>query len=131
MLLVDDEPAILKGLAALLRGRGYLVVTAQNGNAAVRVAADNYVDLAVLDYHIPDWRGDVMLAAIAAHQPHLARRSVFITGDIGDSVQDIIKHTGCPLLIKPFDFEELEWQLLWLLYGAEGRPPKDEGAGAV
>jgi CheY-like chemotaxis protein len=131
VLLVDDEPAIIRGLGALLRGRGYFVLTAQSGNAAVRIAVDNHIDLAVIDYRIPDWRGDVVLAAMVAHRPHLRRRSVFMTGDISDSVQDVAAHTGCPLLIKPFDFEELEWHLLRLLYDeAADRPPKDRGAGA-
>jgi CheY-like chemotaxis protein len=131
VLLVDDEPAILRGLGALLRGRGYVVLTAQSGAAAVRIAADNHIDLAVIDYRIPDWRGDVVLAAIEAHQPHLGRRSVFITGDIDASVHDVTARTGCPVLIKPFEFEELEWHLLWLLYAEGEQPPTDRDAGAV
>jgi CheY-like chemotaxis protein len=130
VLLVDDEPTFVRGLAALLRGRGYAVLTAQSGAEAVRIAAGNHIDLAIIDYRIPDWRGDVVLAAIAAHQPHLSRRCVFITGDIGAGVQDVTAHSGCTVLIKPFDFEELEWHLLWLLYEVEDRPPKDRGAGA-
>jgi CheY-like chemotaxis protein len=107
ILLVDDEPSIVRGLAALLRQRGYEVLTAQSGSAAVRIAAGQRVDVAVIDYHIPDWRGDVVLAALMAHQPHLGRRTVMMSGDFGDRVRDVTAHTGCLLLIKPFDVEDL------------------------
>jgi two-component system, OmpR family, response regulator len=127
VLLVDDEPSILRGLAALLRGRGYVVLTAQSGNAAVRVAADQHVDLVVIDYHVLDWRGDLVLAAIAAHQPHLSRRCVFITGDLADSVRHVSAAAGCPLLLKPVHFEELEWQLLQLMCDV-GAPTQGRGA---
>jgi CheY-like chemotaxis protein len=122
VLLVDDEPTIVRGIAELLRRRGYDVLTAQNGGAAVEVAASRHVDVAVIDYHIPDWRGDVVLAALVAHQPHLARQTVFITGDIGDRVRNIASHTGCPLLFKPFDIEVLEGLLRHLLSDVEDRP---------
>jgi CheY-like chemotaxis protein len=107
LLLVDDGPSIVRGLAALLRRRGYEVLTAQSGPAAVRIAAGQHVDVAVIDYHIPDWRGDVVLAALMAHQPHLGRRTVMMSGDFSDRVRDVTAHTGCLLLIKPFDVEDL------------------------
>jgi hypothetical protein len=72
-----------------------------------------------------------VLVAIAAHQPHLVHRTVFITGDISDGARDITAQTGCPLLIKPFDIEELEWQLMRLLHAVEVRPPKGLGADGV
>jgi CheY-like chemotaxis protein len=101
-----------------------VVLTASSGDAAVRIGAERAVDAAIIDYHIPDWRGDLVLAALVAHQPHLSRRTVFITGDIGDRAREVCEHTGCPLLIKPFDIEELEWHLLRLMQVAEGRPPQ-------
>ena len=131
MLLVDDEPSILRGLSGLLRGRGYEVLTAQTGDAAFRIAGEQYVDVAVIDFHIPSWRGDVVLAAMAASQPHLNRQTVFMTGDIGDTVRDISARTGCPLLIKPFDVEDLDWHILRLMHDRTHRPPKDQGANGV
>jgi DNA-binding NtrC family response regulator len=116
ILLVDDEPSIVRGLAELLRRRGFGVLTAQSGTAAVNIAACQYVDVAVIDYHIPDWRGDVVLAALMAHQPHLGQRTVMMSGDISAGVRDVSAHTGCCLLIKPFDVEELVEALQRLLY---------------
>jgi CheY-like chemotaxis protein len=115
VLLVDDEPSVLRGLSALLRGRGYTVLSAANGAAAMRIVAANPVDLAVLDYRISEWRGDVLLASLAAYQPHLSHHTVFITGDIGPELQRAVAELGCPLLLKPFDIQALEWELQRLL----------------
>jgi CheY-like chemotaxis protein len=131
VLLVDNEPAILRGLSKLLSGRGYRVLTAQSGNAAVQIAAQEPVDAAIIDYHIPDWRGDVVLAAVAAYQPHLARRTVFMTGDLTDRVREVIGPTGCSLLIKPFEIEELEGHLVRLRSAVEGWSADGEEAGGA
>lgn len=115
VLLVDDEPSIVQGLSRLLHTRGFFVVHTAGGAAAVQVAATQAVDLAVLDYRIPDWRGDVLFESLAAHQPHLRHRTVFITGDLEPGVQEMARRLNCPLLLKPFDIYELESVLAWLM----------------
>ena len=57
VLVVDDEPNILATLAPLLRSRGYEVVTAMNGRAAIETAARDKPDLIVLDLGLPDMDG--------------------------------------------------------------------------
>jgi two-component system, OmpR family, KDP operon response regulator KdpE len=57
VLLVDDEPNILATLAPLLRTRGYEVLTAMSGRAALEVAEREKPDLIVLDLGLPDLDG--------------------------------------------------------------------------
>ena len=57
ILLVDDEPAIQRALAPLLRSRGYLVEVAGTGADALRLADDATPDLVVLDLGLPDLEG--------------------------------------------------------------------------
>ena len=57
ILVVDDEPNILSTLAPLLRARGYEVLTAMNGKAAVETAERERPDLIVLDLGLPDMDG--------------------------------------------------------------------------
>jgi two-component system KDP operon response regulator KdpE len=57
VLLVDDEPNILSTLAPLLRTRGYDVVTAMSGHAAIETAGRDKPDLIVLDLGLPDMDG--------------------------------------------------------------------------
>jgi two-component system KDP operon response regulator KdpE len=57
ILLVDDEPNILGTLGPLLRSRGYDVLTAMSGRAALETAEREKPDLIVLDLGLPDVDG--------------------------------------------------------------------------
>jgi two-component system, OmpR family, KDP operon response regulator KdpE len=57
ILIVDDEPNILGTLAPLLRARGYEVLTAMNGGAALAALERDKPDLIVLDLGLPDIDG--------------------------------------------------------------------------
>ena len=57
ILVVDDEPAILRFLRAGLGSQGYLVVEAQTGQAAIDAARQHRADLIVLDLGLPDIDG--------------------------------------------------------------------------
>ncbi len=53
MLVVDDEPQILRALSTNLKARGYDVDLAPTGEEALRLAADHHPDLVVLDLGLP------------------------------------------------------------------------------
>jgi two-component system, OmpR family, KDP operon response regulator KdpE len=53
VLVVDDEPPIVRAVAANLRVRGYEVVTASNGEAALAAVEANQPDCVVLDLGLP------------------------------------------------------------------------------
>jgi two-component system KDP operon response regulator KdpE len=53
VLIVDDEPQILRALRTNLRARGYDVDTAQTGEAGLELAARNHPDLVILDLGLP------------------------------------------------------------------------------
>jgi two-component system KDP operon response regulator KdpE len=57
VLVIDDEPAILKALQAALGARGYKVEVARTGTAAVEMVAVDPPDLVVLDLGLPDIDG--------------------------------------------------------------------------
>ena len=57
ILVVDDEPAILRALRAGLEARGYSVLTAISGQQAIDVTALEAPDLIVLDLNLPDIDG--------------------------------------------------------------------------
>jgi DNA-binding NtrC family response regulator len=107
VLVVDDEPAICKALTIALSREGYAAVSAVNGESAYAILRARHVDVLVLDLRISDHRGDVIYAMATAQQPHLARRTLFITGDISLRAEEIIQACQCPLLRKPFELREL------------------------
>lgn len=64
VLVVDDEPQIVRALRINLAARGYQVLAAQNGTSALRTAADGKPDVIVLDLGLPDLDGTVVLAKL-------------------------------------------------------------------
>jgi two-component system KDP operon response regulator KdpE len=57
ILVVDDEPQILRALTTMLRGAGYEVVTAATAQEALAQAAAHPPEAIVLDLVLPDGRG--------------------------------------------------------------------------
>jgi two-component system, OmpR family, KDP operon response regulator KdpE len=64
VLVVDDEPQILRALRINLAARGYDVLAASSGAAALRAAADGRPDVIVLDLGLPDQDGTAVLAKL-------------------------------------------------------------------
>jgi len=53
ILVVDDDPVILKAMSAKLGGYGYKVITANDGSEAIATMRDEKPDLIVLDVNFP------------------------------------------------------------------------------
>jgi two-component system KDP operon response regulator KdpE len=66
VLVVDDEPQILRGLGTNLRARGYDVVTAPDGEQALTIAARDRPDIAIVDLGLPDIDGVDVIEGIRA-----------------------------------------------------------------
>ena len=64
VLVVDDEPQILRALAINLRARGYDVRTAGTGAEALTVAAAHGPEIVVLDLGLPDMDGTDVIAGL-------------------------------------------------------------------
>jgi two-component system KDP operon response regulator KdpE len=57
VLVVDDEPQLLRALEINLRAHGYQCVTAVDGETALAAAAEHHPDIVVLDLGLPDIDG--------------------------------------------------------------------------
>ncbi|MFJ4262317.1 response regulator [Paenarthrobacter nicotinovorans] len=64
ILVVDDDPHIVRALAITLKGQGYTVVTAADGESAVRAAAQRPVSVMILDLGLPDMDGNAVITAV-------------------------------------------------------------------
>jgi two-component system KDP operon response regulator KdpE len=69
ILIVDDEPQILRALRINLVARQYEVVTADSGGEALKQAADARPDLVVLDLGLPDLDGVDVIRKLRAWTP--------------------------------------------------------------
>jgi two-component system, OmpR family, KDP operon response regulator KdpE len=64
VLVVDDEPQIVRALRINLSARGYQVLTAHDGASALRAAAESKPDVVVLDLGLPDLDGTDVIAGL-------------------------------------------------------------------
>lgn len=64
VLVVDDEPQILRAMRINLSARGYEVVTASSGAGALRAAAETQPEVVILDLGLPDMDGTEVLAGL-------------------------------------------------------------------
>lgn len=64
VLVVDDEPQILRALKINLSVRGYEVITAATGAGALRAAAEHRPDVVILDLGLPDISGIEVLGGL-------------------------------------------------------------------
>jgi two-component system KDP operon response regulator KdpE len=64
VLVVDDEPQMLRALRITLKARGYEVETAEDGRTAIARASENPPELVILDLGLPDMDGVEVIAAL-------------------------------------------------------------------
>ncbi|MDQ7833405.1 MAG: sigma-54 dependent transcriptional regulator [Desulfovibrionaceae bacterium] len=106
VLVVDDDPHILEVLDARLASAGYLVVQAENGEAALERLKTGVVDLVISDIRMPGMDGMKLLEFIEKLHPGLPMILLTAHGSISGAV-DAMKHGAVDYLTKPFDGREL------------------------
>lgn len=108
VLVVEDEPALAQAVAEALSDAGFKVDRAGDGEEGLtRLTEANY-DLIVCDLKMPRIDGMQFYRAMAAATPGLARRVIFVTGDVaGTDAERFLEETGCRWLSKPFRLGDL------------------------
>ncbi len=106
VLVVDDEPAILRFLRAGLAAQGYVVTEASEGIAAVQAAQRNAADVIVLDLGLPDIDGLAVIQRIRG--AGLAVPIIVLTSrDDEHSKVEALDLGADDYVTKPFGIDEL------------------------
>lgn len=106
MLVVDDEPSILKVMKANLEREGYEVHTAEDGLIALeKIKAENY-DTIITDFLMPHLNGQELL--LKMKENHLDVPLIIVTafGSIEQAVS-AMHHGAVNYLTKPLNYDEL------------------------
>ena len=105
VLVVDDEPQILRALAINLRARHYEVVTASTGTEALAAAGRHNPDLVVLDLGLPDLDG---VEVVRGLRGWTSAPIVILSGrsESADKV-DALDAGADDYVTKPFSVDEL------------------------
>jgi len=105
VLVVDDEPQILRALSIMLKARSYDVVVATNGKQALAAAAQSSPDIVVLDLGLPDLDG---LDVIRGLRGWSKVPIVVLSGrSQGVSKVDALDAGADDYVTKPFNVDEL------------------------
>jgi two-component system KDP operon response regulator KdpE len=105
VLVVDDEPQILRALSITLKARSYDVVLATNGKQALAAAAQSAPDIVVLDLGLPDLDG---LDVIRGLRGWSKVPIVVLSGrSQGISKVDALDAGADDYVTKPFNVDEL------------------------
>lgn len=108
VLVVEDEPALAVAVSEALSDAGFIVSRAGDGEEGLTQLSQGNYDLIVCDLKMPRIDGMQFYRAMAAAMPSLARRVIFVTGDVaGTDAERFLDETGCRWLSKPFRLGDL------------------------
>ena len=118
ILVVDDEPQILRALRASLRGAGYEVDTAETAEGALTALAVNPPDAVILDLVLPDGRGTDVCRELRTW----SRVPVIVLSVVGDEDEKVaaLDAGADDYVTKPFGIDELLARLRAALRRGEG-----------
>ena len=119
VLIIEDDPALSRSLAAMLREENYAVDTALDGETGLAKAQEQAYDAILLDVMLPRLDGWEVLARL---RPAVRTPVLMLTAR--DTVPDRVKgldHGADDYLTKPFDIVELLARLRALIRRAAGR----------
>ncbi len=129
LLIVEDEPDLLRALSRALREDGYAVDTAEDGKEGYHKALENDYDAIVLDWMMPLMSGVDLLNALRAKKQ---TPIIMLTakGAVVDRITGI--NAGADdYLTKPFDINELRARLRALIRRSVGQARDQIMIGAV
>ena len=108
ILVVDDNPDVLRLVQEALTGAGYAVVTAADGREAIRMGALNLPDLVLLDIGLPDADGFTVYRRLREKPAALECPIIFLTAQADiDSRLHGFEQGAVDYIVKPFHIREL------------------------
>ena len=106
ILIIDDEPDVLKVLIYRLKAKGYDILTATNGNDGIKAASEEKPNLVLLDYRLPDLSAEEVAEKIKYGTS--GKVPIILITASSDRIEDKAKECGAAdFIAKPIDPQEL------------------------
>ena len=119
ILVIDDEPSIVRALVRLLHRDGAVVATAGNGREALAQLRTHPYDLILCDLRMPELDGRAFYTRLQQHAPALCQRVIFLTGVSDEALnQAFLAQCGQPWLRKPYPIAALRRAIQQIVEGA-------------
>jgi PAS domain S-box-containing protein len=111
LLLIDDEPDILRVLSMSLKADGYDVVSAQNGHEGIEAFEKEKPDIVITDIKMPGMDGIEVLKKVKELNPDAEVIIITGHGDIENAIE-ALKHGASDFINKPVRDEALAIALI-------------------
>ncbi len=119
ILLVDDEDYIIDVARLMLEGLGYILLIANNGQAALDLFNEHKetIDLVILDMVMPDMDGEAVFKEMRQVQPDV--KVLFASGYyVMEETSNLLQEGGSDFLQKPFNMNQLSTKIRKILESA-------------
>lgn len=108
ILIVDDEPDIIRTTSLSLRYEGFRVITAADGQEALEKVAAEAPDLVILDIMLSRMNGDEVARALKKDEKYKRIPVILITALARKYDEDALNKIGADFYMKkPFDMDQL------------------------
>ncbi len=96
-------------LSEMARLLGYAVTTVYEPKAALRMIEEGSFDVVLSDFRMPEMNGEEFFRAAVSLRPELARRIIFLSGDVmSEETQEFFLISGAPWIQKPFRMGQVQ-----------------------
>ncbi len=125
ILVVDDEKLLVKGIKFNLEQEGYQVITAFDGEEAVRLAHDESIDLILLDLMLPKMDGFTACRTIR----EFSNVPIIMLTAKGEDIDKILglEYGADDYITKPFNIREVTARIKAILRRINPAPKGDSG----
>lgn len=107
ILIVDDDPAVLKLLGIAIASFGFEFAAARNGREAITTLQKQEFEIIITDMMMPEVDGMQLLEHVKKNYPRTD--VIVVTGYTGTfSYMDVVRAGASDFITKPFNFDELE-----------------------
>ena len=108
MLLIDDEPLLLKSLARMLQSHHDVSAAIGGAKGLELLAADSGYDVIVCDLMMPEVDGMHVYRTLESEYPQLLSKLVFLSGGVfTERMSQFLSDLDAPLLDKPVTCDDL------------------------
>ncbi len=107
LLIVDDEPNVIKSLRRLMVDSNHTIITAESGADGLKAFEDNEIDLVISDYRMPGMNGVEFLSKVREKYPATIRIVLSGYADVTAVVEAINDGHVYKFISKPWNDQEL------------------------
>lgn len=108
LLIVDDEPNVIRSLQRELRGEGYVIHSANSGKAGLNLMKVHHVGVVLSDYMMPHMDGITFLGLASQQNPDAVRMLLTGHSSLDNAMEAINRLHIFGYLTKPWSSEDLK-----------------------